>query len=101
MRLVPPKPGSSVSGRSTQRLEPDSAWFDAPRTAEPGSGALDEEPGGGLFADRLLAAVDRDTELSRGRFGGAQLERRAGDKSLVVEPVQQVAVVLGEADDRR
>ena len=31
----------------------------------------------------------------------ADLELRARDEALVVEPVQQLAVVLGEADDRR
>src|SRR6476620_111036 len=62
----------------------------------------DEEPGGGLLRDRPLAdLLDRDRELIRRRFGAADENARAGHEALVVEPVQEVAVVLREADDRR
>src|SRR5581483_2567704 len=68
---------------------------------EPSSTALDEEARGGFLADRLLVAGEGHAELARGRLGRAQLDNRAGHEPLVVEPVQKVAVVLGEADDRR
>src|SRR5206468_12177252 len=61
---------------------------------------FDEETGGGLFADRLLALPDLDCELTGCGLHLAQLDLRPRDKALVVEPVQQLAVVLGEADDR-
>src|SRR6185312_15592803 len=62
-------------------------------------GRPDEEAGGGLLGDRLLAAVQTHRELLGRRLRLAHLDRRAGHEALVVEPVQQVAVVLGEADD--
>ncbi len=43
----------------------------------------------------------RDAELARRRLGRAQLDLGAGHEALLVEPVQEVSVVLGEADDRR
>ena len=43
----------------------------------------------------------RHAQLAGGRLRGAQLDDRAGREALVVEPVQEVAVVLGEAHDRR
>ena len=62
----------------------------------------DEQPRGGLLADRPLAdLLDRHRELIRRRLGGAHEDARARHEALVVEPVQEVAVVLGEADDRR
>ena len=51
---------------------------------------------GGLLLDLPLVAVDRDRE----RIVPAQLELAARLETGVVVPVQQVAVVLGEADDR-
>ena len=52
--------------------------------------------------DRPLAAVSIATrELTGRRLGGAHVDARARHEALVVEPVQEVAVVLGEADDRR
>ena len=39
-------------------------------------------------------------ELARGRLGRMQLDLGARHEALLVEPVQQVAVVLGQADDR-
>src|SRR5205814_10440837 len=61
----------------------------------------DEQPRGGLLADRLLAPVDSDGELACGGLGGLELELCARRQSLVVEPVEKLAVVLGQPDDRR
>src|SRR5438034_1097027 len=77
-----------------------SRWRRRPAPACP-SGAPDEQPGRGLLADRSLTAVQPHGDLTRGGVGIADLELRTGNESLVVEPVQQVAVVLGEANDRR
>src|SRR5579859_5238844 len=68
-------------------------------TAPRSSGGPDKEPGGGLLADRSLVAVQPYGELARSRLGRAHLELLAGHEPLVVEPVQEVAVVLGEPDD--
>ena len=46
------------------------------------------------------AAVDADAELARGGLGRAQLDGGARHETLVVEPVQEIAVVLGETHDR-
>src|SRR5207248_10392648 len=63
------------------------------------SSRLDEEARSGLLADRLLGAVELHTELTCGRLGRAQLDLYARDEPFVVEPVQQVAVVLCEPHD--
>src|SRR6266511_4855968 len=63
-------------------------------------GRFHKEPGGGLLADRLLAAADLDRELAGGGLHLAQLDLRSRHEPLVVEPVQELAVVLGEANDR-
>ena len=90
-------------GRTTSRGSGPTA---PTRCARPPASAplrrSDEEAGGGLLRDRPLAdLLDRDRELIRGRLGGAHEDARAGHEALVVEPVQEVAVVLGQADDRR
>ena len=64
-------------------------------------GALHEEAVGGLLADCLLSSCDDDAELARGRLGCTQLDLRARDEALVVEPVEEIAVVLREPHDRR
>ena len=64
-------------------------------------GLAHEEAGGGLLADRLLVAVQAHGELAGGRLRLAHLDLGPGHEALVVEPVQELAVVLGEADDRR
>ena len=64
-----------------------------------GSGRADVDPVGGALADRALAAVEGDGQLSGGRLGGHDGDLGAWDEPLVVEPVQEVAVVLGEPDD--
>ena len=56
-----------------------------------------EQPGRGLLAQGHLAAAALDGE--RVALDGAQLDRRARDEARVVVPVEQVAVVLGQADD--
>ena len=61
----------------------------------------DEQAGGGLVRDRTLVAVHAYLELACGRGCRRELDRRARDEPLVVEPVQQIAVVLGEPHDRR
>src|SRR5512146_3110721 len=53
----------------------------------------------GLLAHRLLDAADADGHLARRLL--QQLELGARGEPLVVEPVQQLAVVLGEPDDGR
>ena len=53
------------------------------------------------LADRALFAIDDHVHLARRRPGGAHLDRRSGRQPLVVEPVEELAVVLGEADDLR
>src|SRR3989440_3519747 len=96
-------PGSATT-RPTR-----SAWPPAPRPArQPLSNSLllggfrtDEQAGGGLLRDRALVAVQADGELFRGGLRLAHLDLGAGHEALVVEPVQQVAVVLGEPDDLR
>src|SRR5919205_1271858 len=60
-----------------------------------------EQAGGRLLADGARRAVQPHRELSRRGLRGLELDLRAGGEALVVEPVQEVAVVLGEADDRR
>ena len=73
-----------------------------PAAAVERSAGPDEEARGGLLADRLLVAVEPHAELAGGRLGARRARCSApGHEALVVEPVQQVAVVLGEADDRR
>src|SRR5437764_1431815 len=62
---------------------------------------LDEKPGSGLLGDRALAVVERHRELIGRGLGRADDDARPRDETLVVEPVQEVAVVLGEPDDRR
>src|SRR5437868_2446644 len=62
---------------------------------------LDEEAGGGLLGDRALVAVQADRDLVRGRLRRAHDDARAGHEALVVEPVQELAVVLREPDDGR
>src|SRR4029079_17568293 len=52
-----------------------------------------------LLADLALARVEDDRELARRLVHGAHLDFRPGHVALVVEPVQEVAVVLGEPDD--
>src|SRR5207249_5811884 len=59
----------------------------------------DKEARGSPLSDRLLVAVHPDGELPGGRLRLAQLELGVGNESLVVEPVQEVTVVLGEPDD--
>ena len=64
--------------------------------------ACTKRPGGGLLADRLIARPSTATgELARRRLCVAELDLRPRDEALVVEPVQELAVVLGEPDDRR
>ena len=100
--------GADFTGRRPTRPTPSARppGSAPPRRSEALGGAADgrrpdEEAGGGLLADRLLAAVQADAELARRGLRGLELDRRARDEALVVEPVQQVAVVLGEPDDRR
>src|SRR5262249_59592664 len=61
----------------------------------------DEQPRGGLLPDRLLGAVDPYRELAGGGLSRLELELGSRGQALVVEPVQELAVVLGEPDDRR
>ncbi len=71
------------------RLHPD---------RDPLRGRLDRadvEPGGGLLADPALTAGETDLELACGRLRLPQDDRRSGHEALVVEPVQELAVVLG------
>src|SRR2546430_3312589 len=64
-------------------------------------GGSDEEAGGRFFADRPLLAVQLHRDLARCGLGVTNLDLAAGDEPFLVEPVQQVAVVLRQADDRR
>src|SRR6476646_5453973 len=61
----------------------------------------DEQTGGRALADLALVAVQPDGELARRRLRVADLDLRAGNEPVVIEPVQQLAVMLGEPDDRR
>ena len=78
----------------------------APERAAPGGAAglrhgADVEAGRGLLADRaLVVAAEQHLELLRRglRARGCTIAG-AGREALVVEPVQQLAVVLGEPDD--
>ena len=64
--------------------------------------ASTKRPGGGFLADRLLAAVrPRTRNWPAAGSRRSQLDDSAGDEALVVEPVQELAVVLGEPHDRR
>src|SRR5438128_12227716 len=60
-----------------------------------------EEAGGGFFADRPLLAVQSHRDLARGGLRVPDLDLSARDEPFLVEPVQEVAVVLREAHDRR
>src|SRR6266487_6246189 len=60
-----------------------------------------EEAGGGFFADRPLLAVQSHCDLARGGLRVADLDLAARDEPFLVEPVQEVAVVLRETHDRR
>ncbi|HEX6489984.1 MAG TPA: adenylate/guanylate cyclase domain-containing protein [Gaiellaceae bacterium] len=102
-KAVPPRRAESEGEARGARLV-GCSFFSGVQAQRPakrlsGSGP-DEEPGGRLLADRLLRAVDPDRELARGRLRRAELELRARNEALVVEPVQELAVVLGQADDR-
>ena len=61
----------------------------------------DEEARRGLLADGALGAVDDDRHLTRRGAGVAYLDLPARLESLLVEPVEEVAVVLGQPDDGR
>ena len=70
--------------------------------ASPAAGyaGLTKRPDGGAFADRPLAAVHCTANCPAAGCGrGPRPSSR--DEALVVEPVQELAVVLGEPDDRR
>jgi hypothetical protein len=60
---------------------------------------LDVETGGGALFDRALGFVHAQNELSVVRPRLAQLDLRARHQPFVVVPVQERAVVLGEAHD--
>ncbi len=55
----------------------------------------------GLVADRAVATAERDLELPRRGLALLHCDPDARHEALVVEPVQQLPVVLGEADDLR
>src|SRR5207253_9874579 len=59
-----------------------------------------EEPGGGSLGDRALAAVEADGELVGRRLRRTHDNLLPWHESLVVEPVQELAVVFGQTDDR-
>ena len=65
-----------------------------------GLGGPHEQAGRGLLGDRLLVAVQPHRQLLGRRLRLAHLDVGARDETLVVEPVQKLAVVLGQADDR-
>src|SRR6188472_3700492 len=56
----------------------------------------DEQAGGLLLVKGALVAAHAQRELAA--VGLAHLDVRAGDEALVVVPVQEFAVVLGQAD---
>ena len=58
-------------------------------------------PAAALLGDRLVVAVRPAHGTAPRPACAVELDRRAGHEALVVEPLQQVAVVLGEAHDRR
>ena len=62
-------------------------------------GATYEKSGRGTVADRAVAAGDVDDHLAGRRLGGANLDLGSRDETLVVEPVQEIPVVLREPDD--
>ena len=99
--------GSARQGQRTLR-EAAAAQSATPKLAIAAGCALrggpDEQAGGGLLGDRALAVVRRRSasrELPRRRLRGAIDDLRPRHEALVVEPVQELAVVLGEPDDRR
>src|SRR5947208_3673146 len=67
-----------------------------PSVIEPSSQA-----GGGLLGDRLLRALQRHRQLAGGRLRISNLDLAPRHEALVVEPVQEVAIVLRKADNRR
>src|SRR3954447_22107837 len=86
-------------------LARDCPW-DAPFLALPPLWRLrlrgaDEEAGCGFFANRALLAVQLHRDLARGGLGFPDFDLAARDEALVVEPVQELAVVLRQPDDRR
>src|SRR2546423_3917044 len=99
------RPPRTATSAATTATSPGSAPTRPRRSARPPAPLLrrrpDEEPLGSLLRNRALVAVQADRELLRGRLCLAHLDLGAGHEALVVEPVQQVAVVLGEADDLR
>src|SRR5262245_43977455 len=70
-------------------------------TSKPGSSgsAAHEEAGRGALTDRPRGALDLDHDLARLGLGAPDLALGAGDEALVVEPVEQRPVVLGEPHD--
>src|SRR5215207_7806611 len=62
----------------------------------PGDGRADVQPGGGLLADRALRAGEVDLELPGGGLRLADHDPRPRRETLVVEPMQELAVVLGQ-----
>ncbi len=66
------------------------------------SARLTNRPAAARSPTARLAAAQPDDDLPGRRLGvAAPRHRRPGHETLVVEPVQQLAVVLGEAHDRR
>jgi hypothetical protein len=72
--------------------------------AAAGSAAADDEPAGGPFGDQALGAGvlgvgERDLDVTGGLLDVEDDQRRSRHEALVVVPVQQLAVVLDEAQD--
>src|SRR5206468_7845670 len=53
------------------------------------------------FTDRLIFPLPANGEMAGHRLCVANLDLRSGHEPLVVEPVQELSVVLGEPHDRR
>src|SRR3954454_12824101 len=70
-----------------------------PRSTSPARLAPDEQAAGSALAGCLLDAGAHDAELTRCGLSRAQLDDLAGNEPLVVEPMQELAVMLGEAHD--
>src|SRR5207342_3496059 len=91
--------GPAVTSPPTRPGPGRPASRDAPRP--PPSGGPDEQTGRSALADRPVLAADRHRELVGRALHVPHLNLGARHEPLVVEPAQQLAVVLGEPDDRR
>src|SRR5215211_5498561 len=104
MRAQPARRSSTRSGSPSSACvtcsekESGSRWIAATWAVQLASsgGNAHVQTLGSLLRDRALVGSEHDLELAGGRLRLAHLHLRARHVALVVEPVEEVAVVLGQ-----